>query len=490
MSNLSELLPAGAGAKSADFVASGTIGNGVTVILNSDGTITEAGLDSIGQSLGSSTTFNAGLTRYTSCAYDPVEKKVIVVYMDDSDSDYGKAVVGTVSGSNISFGSEVVFSNYLHVGFTNVIYDSGSNVVVIAYMEQNYYPAVVAGTVSGNSISFGSPARVATVETGTAPVIAYSSTDNKFVVFYQDKTSFQNYLKCKVGTISGTSISYGSEVTVRSSSTQDYSCDYDAANDKIVISYRNDGSSGYLDCNVGTISGTSISFSTTVVVASETSRYSTTNYTPSPYQRVIVGWAVNSGSYEGKVRVGNIISGNIAFGTTYTFFSSSRVHYLKATYDINAEKIVFAWRDGTSPNYGKLIAGTVTGSVSLSFGSAINFYTGAVGNEIGLAYDPDDYRIIVSYHEDNANRYGKTVLFQNSQSVTNITTTNFIGISDAAISDTSTGAVIVQGGVSTNVSGLTIGSDYYVQANGTLSTTTSTVPAGRALSSTSILLEG
>jgi len=50
--------------------------------------------------------------------------------------------------------------------------------------------------------------------------------------------------------------------------------------------------------------------------------------------------------------------------------------------------------------------------------------------------------------------------------------------------------VIVQGGVSTNVSGLTIGSDYYVQANGTLSTTTSTVPAGRALSATSILLEG
>jgi hypothetical protein len=39
MSNLSELLPAGAGAKSADFVASGTLGSGVTVALKSDGTV-------------------------------------------------------------------------------------------------------------------------------------------------------------------------------------------------------------------------------------------------------------------------------------------------------------------------------------------------------------------------------------------------------------------------------------------------------------------
>ena len=39
MSNLSELLPAGAGAKSASFVASGTLGSGVTVALKADGTV-------------------------------------------------------------------------------------------------------------------------------------------------------------------------------------------------------------------------------------------------------------------------------------------------------------------------------------------------------------------------------------------------------------------------------------------------------------------
>lgn len=68
--------------------------------------------------------------------------------------------------------------------------------------------------------------------------------------------------------------------------------------------------------------------------------------------------------------------------------------------------------------------------------------------------------------------------------------TDFIGITDQAIADTATGAVIVQGGVSDKVSGLTTGSDYYLQADGSLSTTVSSVPAGRALSSTSILLGG
>jgi hypothetical protein len=39
MSNLSDLLPAGAGAKSATFTASGTLPSGQVVILNTDGTV-------------------------------------------------------------------------------------------------------------------------------------------------------------------------------------------------------------------------------------------------------------------------------------------------------------------------------------------------------------------------------------------------------------------------------------------------------------------
>jgi len=68
--------------------------------------------------------------------------------------------------------------------------------------------------------------------------------------------------------------------------------------------------------------------------------------------------------------------------------------------------------------------------------------------------------------------------------------TAFIGITDQAIANGASGKVVVQGGVNSKVTSLTIGSDYYVQSNGTLSTTATAVPAGRALSTTSMLLEG
>ena len=43
MSNLSDLLPAGASAKSIEAVASGTLASGQTVGLNTDGTVSAIG---------------------------------------------------------------------------------------------------------------------------------------------------------------------------------------------------------------------------------------------------------------------------------------------------------------------------------------------------------------------------------------------------------------------------------------------------------------
>ena len=65
---------------------------------------------------------------------------------------------------------------------------------------------------------------------------------------------------------------------------------------------------------------------------------------------------------------------------------------------------------------------------------------------------------------------------------------NIIGLTAAAITSGNTGAVNVYGGINEAQTGLTIGSDYYVQADGSLSTATSTVKAGQAISATTINL--
>ena len=145
---------------------------------------------------------------------------------------------------------------------------------------------------------------------------------------------------------------------------------------------------------------------------------------------------------------------------------------------------MFSYRDSTNLNYATIIVGTISGT-SISFGSEVVYQTNITTYQ-SCVFDPVSGGAVIAYRNDGNSDKGTYVVFKNPSS----NSADFIGITDQAIADTATGAVIVQGGVSDKVTGLTTGSDYYVQANGTLSTTVSSVPAGRALSSTSILLEG
>ena len=56
---------------------------------------------------------------------------------------------------------------------------------------------------------------------------------------------------------------------------------------------------------------------------------------------------------------------------------------------------------------------------------------------------------------------------------TNLTATNLLGIASAAISDTATGTINTWGSRNEVQTSLTIGSDYYVQTDGTITTSSS-----------------
>jgi predicted GNAT superfamily acetyltransferase len=58
----------------------------------------------------------------------------VTVYKDESNSNYGTAIVGSVSGTSISFGSEAVYASS-NVYYNNVTYDTTNDKVVIAYMD-------------------------------------------------------------------------------------------------------------------------------------------------------------------------------------------------------------------------------------------------------------------------------------------------------------------------------------------------------------------
>ena len=106
-------------------------------------------------SFGSEVVFESATTTNISSVYDPTNGKVVIAYRDSDNSGYGTAIVGTVSGTSISFGTPVVF-NPTYTTFTSTVFDSANNKVIIAYQNRgnDNHGTVIAGTVSGNSISF------------------------------------------------------------------------------------------------------------------------------------------------------------------------------------------------------------------------------------------------------------------------------------------------------------------------------------------------
>jgi len=243
-------------------VASGALPDGKPVVVNSDGTV--SAITSASDSTGSETVFEAAATIQVAAVYDSNSDRVVIAYVDDANSDYGTAIVGTVSGTSISFGSAVVFESaaIYHVSAT---FDSNSNKVVIAYKDggNSDYGTAVVGTVSDTSISFGTP--VVFESAGTEQTSAtFDSNSNKVVIVYRDAGNGDKGTAV-IGTVSGTAISFGTAVVFEAAIVRSPVATFDSTNNKIVIAYEDSGNSDNGTAIVGTVSGTSISFGTAVV---------------------------------------------------------------------------------------------------------------------------------------------------------------------------------------------------------------------------------
>jgi hypothetical protein len=484
---ISDPLPAPPKSGTHNFVASGTIGNGDLVVVNSDGTVSVAAESSVDQGVGSPVVFQSGSTTYTSATYDANAQKVVIAYRENSTTDYGTAVVGTVSGTSISFGTPVVFesASTIHISAT---YDANAQKIVIAYQDlgNSDYGTAVVGTVSGTSISFGSP--VVFESAGSGEVSAtYDANAQKVVIAYRDSGN-SNYGTAVVGTVSGTSISFGSPVVFESASSNEFSATYDANAQKVVIAYGDAGNSTYGTAVVGTVSGTSISFGSPVVFESAYTLQISATYDANA-QKIVIAYQDFGNSGYGTSIVGTVSGTSISFGSPVVFLSASASR-VTATYDANAQKVVVAYRDGGNSSYGTAIAGTVSGT-SISFGSPVVFES-ALTLELTATYDANAQKAVIAYRDTGNSDYGTSVVFQNASTSTNLTAENYIGISDGAYSDAATATVQVAGAVDDAQSGLTAGKSYYVQGDGTLNTTPDdpSVFAGTAVSASKIIVKG
>jgi len=398
--------------------ASGTLPNGKPVIVNTDGTVSV--ISESTQSLGSLTVYESGDSAYNSAAFDSTNNKVVIAYRDAGNSYYGTVIVGTVSGTSISFGSAVVF-NAANSSRMATVFDSSNSKIIIFYLADSAVSAIV-GTVSGTSISFGSSVVVnSAVSTYNAAV--FDSTNNKVVIAYRDAGN-SNYGTAKVGTVSGTSISFGSAAVFESAAVAYLAATFDSTNNKVVIAYQDGGNSDNGTAIVGTVSSTSISFGSAVVFNSVTTRPGAATF-DSSNNKVVIAYRGGSGGSlaDGIAIVGTVSSTSISFGSATVFVSNLSPQSFAAQFDILARKVVIAYGIGSNP--AAVLEGTVSGT-SISFASAVQIQSGN-SDQFGSAFDSNSNKTVIAYSDSSNSGRGTSVVF--GLAFSTLTSENYIGMS-------------------------------------------------------------
>jgi len=296
--------------------------------------------------------------------------KFFLMYNDSGS----KAVIGTVSGTNISFGTAVscpISSN----AYSSVTKLTETMIVAAA---RN---VVVVGTISGNSISFGS---TATVTLNTNSNCSFNDiarlTDSSFILAYSENNSNGSYnFKLVVGTITGTNISFGTSVSYGYTNNNDGKVGVDNNSDNSFVAvcvYNN-------TCNVkivvGSVSGSTITLGNSITTQNTAGQALYPSVACLSATRCIILYTYNDGSTMlGYLNLG-IISGNsINMGTGSSCICTQA--YNGVISRLSDDSFIIAYDNSSYYDHGYCCAGKLTPSDSISLGPSTDFNS--------RAYDP------------------------------------------------------------------------------------------------------
>ena len=417
----------------------------------------------------------------------------------------------------------------------------GNKVVAAAHNASSSNPLAynVGDVTDAGAITWGASwPNIDTENIQAMPGLCYDTTNDKVVVLYYASTS--NKIWSRVGTISGTNISWGTAVEVYGADSNNFRCQrliFDPTNSKVIALYRRGGGNNP-NARVGTVSGTSISWGTESAMNNVESDQMDMTYDPDT-QRIIAISKAQSGS-EASCHVGTVSGTDITWGANNSIDAGQPSYYPTVAYDTKNNKVVVQYE--TNSNVTKYKVGTVTGGSTntIAWSSAGDVVTSDVNNQ-EIFFDAFSERL-VSFYRDNSsdvyvgsgslsgstitwssfykiddegvpNEYFTGVILQNGivasiaqdgdvssdlysrtailgTSSSNATTDNFIGFARDAAANDATAKIDISGAVNASQSGLTAGEKYYVQKNGSLATTEDTpkVFAGTAISASKLIV--
>ena len=483
----------GGGGASVELPVSGSISNGQAVILNTDGTvgiITQTTSDT--PSIGDVTTYNADKDYGASC-YLSSQNTVILVYNDENNSEYFSIAAATISGSTVTIGSPTVVESE-SCFYMSIAAHTSQNYGVITYRKNSstrltYKPF----SYNGSSFSFGSSYHPHSSSVVHSKVLYMSGSDRFFVQFRGGSGYRGRCYGIEITNSSDLSSSYGSEVTFDENQGC-YSPDvaYDPDTDTVVNVW-------FDNSNNGSASRAKISSNNAITVGGLPQTYNNAQV-----QGNAIVYDTNANKFvsfykhnTSKTWIAQIVSvsgyqqTSLTWPSGETTASSTAVQNQEknaVVFDSHRNKIIFVFK---SNGLSYLVVGTVSGS-SITFGSTINWLSTDFNQNANLSFDTSQNKALLSYGgSSSVQREARTIDTQ--PLVTNLTAGNFIGFSDAAYTNGQTATIQIEGSVDDAQTGLTTAKVHYISpVNGTLSTTAGTpsVSAGIAITDTKIIVKG
>jgi hypothetical protein len=150
-------------------------------------------------------------------------------------------------------------------------YDSSQNCVLFAYRNViGNKTCVKAATLSGTTLTFGSEVETDMVPDGRVSIASDGS--GGFVLICEDSNQSSKQFAL-AGTVSGTTVTIGDDAEYSTSTYGVNDIAFDSTSGKFVIVYIDNQNSLYLTAKVVTRSGTGFSLGSAVVISSETYLY-------------------------------------------------------------------------------------------------------------------------------------------------------------------------------------------------------------------------
>lgn len=238
----------------------------------------------------------------------------------------GYGVVATISGTSITYGTPVSYGTELQTGGKNgVIAVLDSTHVVIEYTTseagfEEFDPEtietkVVAGTISGTSITFGSSSTVTSGNSGT--YVSIGALDATHAVMTYTTNTGVGYVIAM--SVSGTSISLGSAVQYSANASDGTIAVLDSTHG--IITYRRYSVDDLAYSVVATVAGTTVSLGSAAAVTAGVTYY--TNTVALSSTTALLFYRDQSDSGIGKARLLTVSGGSVSSDSASVFLNST-----------------------------------------------------------------------------------------------------------------------------------------------------------------------